>query len=196
MAAGCLARWHGARSRMRPPKQPNSQCPRDKASSAWGCATGKLGTDLPAFAPNHFVGGQAGVGENFPNTKPADCQNRHKALSILAPPGGAGRMFKSLVVIGALAVAAPSLALAQGNLNNTPASQNANGLSSVSQKRTHPLQSQSQHSVFFWFVFVDFETITLLIPWYRRARSFLEEPRRAGSGLGQLGQRGVISSLI
>ena len=105
-------------------------------------------------------------------------------------------MFKSLVVIGALAVAAPSLALAQGNLNNTPASQNANGLSSVSQKRTYPLQSQSQHSVFFWFVFVDFETITLLIPWYRRARSFLEEPRRAGSGLGQLGQRGVISSLI
>jgi hypothetical protein len=30
---------------------------RDQASSAWGCATDKLGADLPAFAPNHFVGG-------------------------------------------------------------------------------------------------------------------------------------------
>ena len=37
-------------------------------------------------------------------------------------------MVKSLVVIAALAVAAPSLALAQGNSDNTPASQNANGL--------------------------------------------------------------------
>jgi hypothetical protein len=37
-------------------------------------------------------------------------------------------MVKSLVVIAALAVAAPSLALAQGNSNNTPAAQNANGL--------------------------------------------------------------------
>lgn len=37
-------------------------------------------------------------------------------------------MVKSLVVIAALAVAAPSLALAQGNSNNTPASQNANGV--------------------------------------------------------------------
>jgi hypothetical protein len=37
---------------------------------------------------------------------------------------------KSLVVIAALAIAAPTLALAQGkgNSNNTPASQNANGL--------------------------------------------------------------------
>jgi hypothetical protein len=80
-------------------------------------------------------------------------------------------MFKSLVVIGALAVAAPSLALAQGNLNNTPASQNANGLSSVSQKKDSPVAV---------------------------AKSTLR-PRRteaAGSGLGQLGQRGVISSLI
>jgi hypothetical protein len=37
-------------------------------------------------------------------------------------------MVKSLVVFAALAVAAPSLALAQGNSNNTPASQNANGV--------------------------------------------------------------------
>jgi hypothetical protein len=37
-------------------------------------------------------------------------------------------MLKPLIVIAALAVAAPSLALAQSNSNNTPASQNANGL--------------------------------------------------------------------
>ncbi|MFY9898422.1 MAG: hypothetical protein WAK67_11580 [Xanthobacteraceae bacterium] len=37
-------------------------------------------------------------------------------------------MLKPLIVIAALAVAAPSLALAQGNSNNTPASQNANGV--------------------------------------------------------------------
>ena len=38
-------------------------------------------------------------------------------------------MLKSLTVIAALAViAAPSWALAQGNSDNTPASQNANGL--------------------------------------------------------------------
>jgi hypothetical protein len=37
-------------------------------------------------------------------------------------------MLKSLIVIAALAVAAPSVALAQGNSNNTPASQNANGI--------------------------------------------------------------------
>jgi hypothetical protein len=37
-------------------------------------------------------------------------------------------MLKSLIVIAALAGAAPSLALAQGNSNNTPASQNANGV--------------------------------------------------------------------
>ena len=42
---------------MRPPKQSSSQCLRDKASSALECATGKPGADLPAFAPNHFVGG-------------------------------------------------------------------------------------------------------------------------------------------
>jgi hypothetical protein len=42
---------------MRPPKQSSSQCLRDKASSALECATGKLGADLSAFAPNHFVGG-------------------------------------------------------------------------------------------------------------------------------------------
>jgi hypothetical protein len=37
-------------------------------------------------------------------------------------------MLKLLLVIAALAVAAPGLALAQGNSGNTPASQNANGL--------------------------------------------------------------------
>jgi hypothetical protein len=38
-------------------------------------------------------------------------------------------MLKSLIVIAVLAViAAPSWALAQGNSNNTPASQNANGI--------------------------------------------------------------------
>jgi hypothetical protein len=38
-------------------------------------------------------------------------------------------MLKSLIVIAALAViAAPSVALAQGNSGNTPASQNANGI--------------------------------------------------------------------
>jgi hypothetical protein len=37
-------------------------------------------------------------------------------------------MLKTLAVLAALAVAAPSLALAQGNSNNTPASQNANGV--------------------------------------------------------------------
>jgi hypothetical protein len=37
-------------------------------------------------------------------------------------------MLKSLVAIAALAIAAPSLAVAQGNSNNTPASQNANGI--------------------------------------------------------------------
>jgi hypothetical protein len=37
-------------------------------------------------------------------------------------------MLKPLIAIAALAVAAPSLALAQGNSNNTPASQNANGV--------------------------------------------------------------------
>jgi hypothetical protein len=37
-------------------------------------------------------------------------------------------MLKILAVLTALAVAAPSLALAQGNSNNTPASQNANGV--------------------------------------------------------------------
>ena len=57
MAARRLVRWHGAGSRMRPPKQSSSQCLRDKASSALECATGKLGTNLSAFAPNHFVGG-------------------------------------------------------------------------------------------------------------------------------------------
>jgi hypothetical protein len=39
-----------------------------------------------------------------------------------------GIMLKSLIVIGALAVAAPSVALAQGKSGNTPASQNANGI--------------------------------------------------------------------
>jgi hypothetical protein len=39
------------------PKQSSSQCLRDKASSALERATGKPGADLPAFAPNHFVGG-------------------------------------------------------------------------------------------------------------------------------------------
>jgi hypothetical protein len=42
---------------MRPPKQSSWQCLRDKASSALECATGKLGADLPAFAPNYFVDG-------------------------------------------------------------------------------------------------------------------------------------------
>ena len=37
-------------------------------------------------------------------------------------------MLKSLIIIAALAVAAPSVALAQSNSNNTPASQNANGI--------------------------------------------------------------------
>jgi hypothetical protein len=37
-------------------------------------------------------------------------------------------MLKSLIVIAALAGAAPSLALAQGNSNNTPASQHSNGI--------------------------------------------------------------------
>jgi hypothetical protein len=37
-------------------------------------------------------------------------------------------MLKFVTVIAALAGAAPSLALAQGNSNNTPASQNANGI--------------------------------------------------------------------
>jgi hypothetical protein len=67
-------------------------------------------------------------------------------------------MFKSLVVIGALAVAAPSLALAQGNLNNTPASQNANGLSSVSQKKDSP-------------VAVAKSTLRLLLVRFRRLRN-------------------------
>ena len=39
-----------------------------------------------------------------------------------------GIMLKSLIAIAALGVAAPSWALAQGNSNNTPASQNANGI--------------------------------------------------------------------
>ncbi len=37
-------------------------------------------------------------------------------------------MLKYLIVIAALAGAAPSLALAQGDSNNTPAPQNANGI--------------------------------------------------------------------
>jgi hypothetical protein len=37
-------------------------------------------------------------------------------------------MLKPLLVIAALAVAAPSLALAQGNSDNTPASHKANGI--------------------------------------------------------------------
>lgn len=37
-------------------------------------------------------------------------------------------MLKLLIAIGAIAVAAPGLALAQGNSGNTPASQNANGI--------------------------------------------------------------------
>ena len=37
-------------------------------------------------------------------------------------------MLKTLAVLTALAVAAPGLALAQGNSDNTPASQNANGV--------------------------------------------------------------------
>ena len=37
-------------------------------------------------------------------------------------------MLKPVIILSALAVAAPGLALAQGNSGNTPASQNANGL--------------------------------------------------------------------
>jgi hypothetical protein len=37
-------------------------------------------------------------------------------------------MLKRLIAIAALAIAAPSLAWAQGNSDNTPASQNANGI--------------------------------------------------------------------
>jgi hypothetical protein len=37
-------------------------------------------------------------------------------------------MLKSLIAIAALAVAAPSFALAQGNSDNTPAAQKANGI--------------------------------------------------------------------
>ncbi len=42
---------------------------------------------------------------------------------------GMGTMLKSVILIAALAgVAMPNWALAQGNSNNTPASQNANGI--------------------------------------------------------------------
>jgi hypothetical protein len=37
-------------------------------------------------------------------------------------------MLKTLAVLAALAIAVPTLALAQGNSNNTPAAQNANGV--------------------------------------------------------------------
>ena len=37
-------------------------------------------------------------------------------------------MLKTLTVLAALALAVPTLALAQGNSNNTPAAQNANGV--------------------------------------------------------------------
>jgi hypothetical protein len=61
------------------------------------------------------------------------CEDRHYVLWSLAQlvwaAGHAGEEgIKSLIVIAALAVAAPNLALAQGNSGNTPASQNSNGL--------------------------------------------------------------------
>jgi hypothetical protein len=43
-------------------------------------------------------------------------------------PRGLESMFKTLAVLAALAVAVPTLALAQGNSHNTPAAQNANGV--------------------------------------------------------------------
>jgi hypothetical protein len=62
----------------------------------------------------------------------ASCKYRYKVLCVMRSEGygeeGRGTMVKSLVVIAALAVAAPSVALAQGNSNNTPAWQNANGV--------------------------------------------------------------------